>query len=206
MYGWTYDTSKAVTYAAAHYSDTSNSVFGFTSEKNCQNFASQCVWAGLGGSGTSTTARPAVPTSRVGTNAFNVWCRNQNTTYYDKFYFNWAWDNVRGFMKLLRASSMSEEGPYGNGLYTDAIKYAAVGNVLSVNWDGAANEDSMDHAMFVTGVTGTSGSRTKSNVKIAAHTSPTNSAYQVLSSYTSKADVNFGRTAIWRAYYTVQQP
>lgn len=206
LYEWTYDTSKAVTYAVAHYRDTSNSVFGFTSGNNCQNFSSQCVWAGLGGSGTSTTARPAVPTSRVSIDAFNVWCRNQNTTYYDKFYFNWAWDNVRGFMKLLRASSMYAEGPYGNAFYADAVKCAEVGNVLSVNWSGTADEDSMDHAMFVTGVTGTFGSRTKGDVKIAAHTTQTNTAYQTLSSYTSAADANFGRTVIWRAHYTVQQP
>ena len=46
---WTYSTKKAVEYAVAHYADTENSVFGFTSGNDCQNFASQCVWAGLGG-------------------------------------------------------------------------------------------------------------------------------------------------------------
>jgi len=206
MYTWTYDASAAVDYAEDHYDDTSNSVFGYTSGNNCQNFSSQCVWAGLGGSGSSTTARPAVPTSRAGTDVFNVWCRNQNTSYYDEFYFNWSWDNARGFMKLMQASSSSAEGPYGNGYYSDGVELADVGDVLCVNWEGTPDEDSMDHAMFVTEVTGTSGSRTKSNVKIAAHTSATNSAYQTLSSYTSTSIDNFGRSEIWRGNYSVEQP
>lgn len=205
MYSWTYDVSAAIDYAEDHYDDTSNSVFGYTSGNNCQNFSSQCVWAGLGGSGSSTTARPAVPTSRAGTDAFNVWSRNQSTTYYDDFYFNWAWDNNRGFMKLMRASSSSAEGPYGNAYYSDGVELADAGDVLSVNWEGIPDEDSTDHAMFVTEVSGTSGSRTKSNVKIAAHTSATNSAYQTLSSYTSTSIDNFGRSEIWRGYYTVEQ-
>jgi putative amidase-like protein len=208
MYSWTYDTSAAVDYAENHYDDTSSSdsIFGYTSGNDCQNFASQCVWAGLGGSGSSTTDRPAVPTSRAGSDAFNVWCRNQHTTNYSSYYFNWAWDNARGFMKLLKASSSSSEGPYGNSYYSDGVENSEVGNVLCVNWDGTPDEDSMDHAMFVTEVSGTSGSRTKSDVKIAAHTSATNSAYEKLSSYTTTSINNFGRSEIWRGYYTVEQP
>ena len=203
---WTYDTSAAVSYAASHYKDTSNSTFGFTTGNNCQNFSSQCVWAGLGGSGSSTTARPAVPTSRVGTGAFNVWCRNQSTTYYSEFYYNWAWDNVRGFAKLMQASSTSAEGPYGNAIYSNGIQNAEVGNVLSVDWGGAPSATTLDHAMFVTQVSGTAGSRTKADVKIAAHTSPTNSAYQTVSSYTSQSIGSFARSYITCGYYSVTQP
>lgn len=203
---WTYTVSDAVDYAVAHYGETSNSVFGFTPGNNCQNFASQCVWAGLGGSGTSTTARPAVPTSRVGTNAFNVWARNQVTTFYAEYYYNWAWDNVNGFAKLMSASTSSAEGPYGNSYYTNALASAAAGNVISFNQDGAASAGNLDHAMFVTAVTGTAGSRTKANIKIAAHTSATNSAYQVLSTYTSLPAANFARSVIWSGYYSILQP
>ena len=203
---WTYTVSDAVDYAVAHYSETSNSVFGFTQDNNCQNFASQCVWAGLGGSGTSTTARPAVPTSLVGTNAFNVWARNQVTTFYPEYYYNWAWDNVNGFAKLMSASTTSAQGPYGNSYYTSALSSVEAGNVISFNQDGTASAGNMDHAMFVTAVTGTAGSRTQANIKIAAHTSPTNSAYQVLSTYTSLPLANFARSAIWSGYYSIQQP
>jgi hypothetical protein len=205
---WTYKVSDAVDYAVAHYSETSNSVFGFTTDNNCQNFASQCVWAGLGGSGTSTTARPAVPTSLVGSNAFNVWARNQATTFYppDNYYYNWAWDNVNGFAKLMSASKTTAEGPFGTSYYINALANAAAGNVISFNQDGAASSGNLDHAMFVTAVTGTAGSRTKANIKIAAHTSATNSAYQVLSTYTSLPAANFARSIIWGGYYSILQP
>lgn len=206
LYQWTYDTSKAVEYAKNHYSDTSNTVFGFTEGNDCQNFSSQCVWAGLGGSGTSTTSLPAVSTSRVGSDAFNVWCRNQCTTYYSDYYLNWPWDNVKGFAKLMRVSKTTSEGPFGNTMYSKGIQNAEVGNVLSVDWDGAPAESTLDHAMFVTEVTGTAGSRTKSNVKIAAHTSPTNSAYQTVSSYATSTSIDsFARSYIYRGYYSVEQ-
>lgn len=208
MYTWTYDTADAVAYAVDHYDDTSNSVFGFNSGNDCQNFASQCVWAGLGGSGTDKKARPAVSTTLVGSSAFNVWCAGQSTTYYSSstYWLNWAWDNVRGFSKLMVASTSTAEGPYGNAYYSSGVQNAEVGNVLTVDWDGAPAQDTLDHAMFVTSVTGTYGSRDKTNVKIAAHTSPTNSAYQTVSSYTSEPIASFGRAAIWNGYYSVQQP
>lgn len=207
MYTWTYDTADAVTYAENHYDDTSNSVFGFNSGNDCQNFASQCVWAGLGGSGTDKKARPAVSTTLVGSSAFNVWCAGQSTTYYPSstYWLNWTWDNVRGFSKLMVASTSSAEGPYGNAYYSSGIQNAEVGNVLTVDWAGAPAQDTLDHAMFVTSVTGTYGSRDKTNVKIAAHTSPTNSAYQTVSSYTSEPIASFGRAVIWRGYYSIQQ-
>ena len=100
----------------------------------------------------------------------------------------------------------TSEGPYGNTMYSKGIQNAEVGNVLSVDWDGAPAEDTLDHAMFVTEVTGTAGSRTKSNVKIAAHTSPTNSAYQTVSSYAPSTSIDsFARSYIYRGYYSVEQ-
>ena len=69
-----YSSTAAVNYAKQYYNKT-NSLFG-ASSSNCQNFASQCVWAGLlsgcGASGTSTTAFPAVSTAWTGTNSTNV--------------------------------------------------------------------------------------------------------------------------------------
>ncbi|PKM76124.1 MAG: hypothetical protein CVU90_14050 [Firmicutes bacterium HGW-Firmicutes-15] len=206
MYNWSYDFMDAVAYAEVHYSDTSNPVFGFTSGNNCQNFASQCVWAGLGGSGTDITARPAVSTSLVGTSAFNVWCRNQSTTYYSNYLFNWSWDNICGFFNLIQMSTSSTEGPYGISSYSNGVQNAIAGNVLGVDWNGSPASTTLDHAMFVTQVTGSGGSRTKDNVKIAAHTSATNSAYMTLSTYTTQPIGSFARSQVYRGYYTVPQP
>lgn len=208
LYSWSYNFVTAVTYAAAHYADTSNRVFGYDSSDDCQNFASQCVWAGLGGTGTDKNVRPAVSTTLVGSSASNVWCRNQSTSYYNNIYygFNWAWDNICGFFNLIQMSTSSTEGPYGISSYSNGVQYAIAGNVLGVDWNGHPAARTLDHAMFVTQVTGTAGSRTKDNVKIAAHTNPTNSAYETLSSYTSQSIGSFARSQIYRGYYAVQQP
>ena len=205
---WTYSASKAVTYAENHYRDTSNAVFGFTAGNNCQNFASQCVWAGLGGSGTSTAARPAVSASVAGSNGTNLWRTGANTTYYsnDKYCLNWTWDNACGFANMIKNSQLTKEGPYGNTQYTDCFGYANKGNVLEVDWGGSPARDTLDHAMFVTQVSGTSGSRTKSQVKIAAHTSQTNSAYQTVSSYTSMPTSAFARVVVSWGNYSTTQP
>lgn len=207
---WTYSTSDAVDYAVAHYKDnkTGDSIFGFTSGTDCQNFASQCVWAGLGGSGSSTSARPAVSTAVAGSNGPNVWQRNIATTCYSSntYWLNWTWDNVRGFANMMAVSTSTKEGPYGNTQYSGKFGYASVGNVLSVDWDGDPSRDTLDHAMFVTEVSGTSGSRTTSQVKVAAHTSPTNSAYQTVSSYTGMPASAFARVVINYGYYSTVQP
>ncbi len=209
MHRWQYDTAAAVEYAKNHYDDKCDKIFGYSGGKggNCQNFASQCVWAGLGGSGTKKTARPAVPRSRVNLPAFNVWCAGHSTEkFYDYYEFNWPWDNVWGFSKLMGKSTTKAEGPFGNAFYKKGIENAAVGNVLTADFGGAPAEKTLDHAMFVTQVSGTRGSRDKTDVKIAAHTSHTNSAFQTVASYTTAQTKCFGRAVIYSGYYKVKQP
>lgn len=213
LYQWTYNPTVAVNYAKDYYNKI-NRVFGSTSGNDCQNFASQCVWAGLGGSGSSSTARPAVSTALVDSSDFNVWCRNQSTTYWQNidWRYAWSWDNVSGFMNLMLNSTSLAEGPYGiASCSSTSIGSANVGNVLGVNWDNDAstNFSKLDHAMFITAVTGTSGSRTQDNIKVAAHTGETNTAYDVLSSYVSwnpRTNDKFGRATIYYGYYATQQP
>ena len=207
---WTYSTSDAVDYAVSPYKDSSNkdNIFGFTTGNDCQNFASQCVWAGLGGSGSSTSARPAVSSSVAGSDGPNLWHRNNATTCYESstYWLNWTWDNVRGFANMMVKSTSGKEGPLGNTQYSGYFGYANVGNVLSVDWDGNPSRDTLDHAMFVTEVSGTSGSRTTSQVKVAAHTSPTNSAYETVANYTGMSSSAFARVVINSGYYSTTQP
>lgn len=204
---WTYNPNEAITYAANHYNDTSNSVFGYTEGNDCQNFASQCVWAGLGGSGSSTSDRPAVSISVAGSDGPNVWQRNAYTTCYSLINtaLNWSWDNTCGFANMLKVSTPTLEGPYGNTQYSGYFGYANAGNVLEADWNGSPARDTLDHAMFVTHVSGTSGSRTTSQVKIAAHSGETNTAYQILSSYTAAPASYFARVVISCGYYATTQ-
>lgn len=188
---YTYNPTKAVNYAKQWYSarngQTANPIFGYNSS-NCQNFASQCIWAGLNSEANlpnRATDWPAVPTSLVGKDAPNVWCCNQSSSHYkDKGQnpvWDWAWDNVGGFTKLIETSSRRRVGPVGT--VRTGLSYAKVGDEILHAKNGAPSSSNLTHAMFVTSVTGTAGSRGISNIKIAANNDSTNSAYQSLSSY-----------------------
>lgn len=200
-YQWSYDRSVAVSYAAQYYNSV-NSFFG-SNTYDCQNFASQCVWAGLRGSysnPTSYVALPAVKKSIVSGYLQSAWYRNVNTGYYSNPYLNWTWDNVGGFAYLIQCSVNYPIGPKGSTTY-GAINYVGTADVIAYCTSGTPSATNLTHAMFVTSVTGTYGSRTKDNIKIAAHSSNTNSAYQTLSSYTSYAASKFSRTYISAGYY-----
>lgn len=201
-----YNTVTAVNYAKKYF-DQTNQMFG-ASGANCQNFASQCVWAGLrvgcGGAGTSTTDFPAVSTAWAGSNAANVWCRNQYTTRYGSSYWlNWGWDNVNGFLKIILLSDHTQSGP--QGYYWRGISKAAVGDVIY--WDTSnshsINNGDYEHAMFVTQATGTSGSRGIGNLCIAANTEATTSAYMPLAQYCSYPASWFATAHITGGYYWV---
>ena len=201
-----YNATTAVNYAKRYFNQT-NQMFG-ASGANCQNFASQCVWAGLrvgcGGAGTSTTDFPAVSTAWAGSNAANIWCRNQYTTRYgSNYWLNWGWDNVNGFLKIILLSDHTQSGP--QGYYWRGISKAAVGDVIY--WDTSnshsINNGDYEHAMFVTQATGTSGARGISNLCIAANTAPTTSAYMPLAQYCSYPASWFATAHITGGYYWV---
>ena len=93
LYSWLYNAEDAIEYAKTYYKNA-NPLFG-KNDSDCQNFVSQCVWAGLGG--TSISDVPCVSYDLVGHNATNLWCHNQYSNYYSNYKYNWAWDNVVGF-------------------------------------------------------------------------------------------------------------
>lgn len=203
LYSWIYNVDDAVDYAQNYFNGT-NQLFG-QSGADCQNFASQCVWAGLGG--TSATDVPCVSYDLVGHSAPNLWCHNQYSDYYSNYKLNWAWDNVVGFFHLIAVSTPNTIGPYGNVYTSNALASAKKGDVLFVNSDGgAASSTNIDHAMFITKVNGISGSRTSANIFIAAHNAPTKKAYQPLSDYiTNPNDNSFARAFISGGYYPTAQ-
>ena len=189
---------------AEKYWGTTNKLFG-ASTKNCQNFASQCVWAGfLGAAGTDWSgvtdrnARPAVSLSIVSSDAKNLWCRNQVTTAYSDYRANWGWDNVVGFATLIEynaSHTSTSEGPFGE-IY-QGFRNAGVGDVLWYCGSSSetASTDNIIHAMFVTDINDNSGiaqNLTASDVFIAANTSQSNGAFEPLSTYKpSYTDKNY---------------
>ena len=210
LYQWIYYPNVVANYAADYF-DSVNPLFGSNGSNNCQNFASQCVWAGLRGSygatATSTTTYPSVSSNIVGKNSKNVWARNDYSNYYSQSYFNWAWDNAAGFAKMIATSSMSTYGPYGNTNYGN-LNYADKGTIIAINWDGTATQTTLDHAMVVTKVKSgsTLGSRNRSDLYIAANSSQSNSAYEPLLNYCGNyPEANYSTSIIQSGYYPQAQ-
>lgn len=206
LYKWSYNTDVAAKYAKQYCSANSesdaNELFPFITGNNCQNFASQCVWAGLIGdlsianNMTLNTVMPAVSIELAGDEyKTNIWCYGQSS----KTLGGVSWYRVTRFAMMMKKSTTTTIGPFGNTIYGN-LKYADKGSVISINWDGAASEDSMDHAMFVTEATGTAGQRSKANLKYAANTKPTNTAYEPLSNL-QYPDSNFATSVISCGYY-----
>lgn len=203
LYPWTYDPDAAATYATQYF-NSYNSIFGQASA-DCQNFASQCVWAGFGGASTKTDI-PSVSTSLVGSDSSRVWCKEQSTTYYDNWEYNWAWTYCRSFAKLIDTSSYTQVGPLGWVYYGDLLN-ACVGDVIQWDTGGAPSDLTVDHAMFVSATTGTKGTRTIDNIYVCAHNSFTDYASEPLATYApAYMDSSyFANERIASGYYTVPQ-
>lgn len=184
-YFWTYNRSAAANYAGRYYNGV-NPLFG-TASDDCQNFASQCIWAGLKES-TNITVPPVVYDSTHPSSNPRLWQHNNSCTG-APYGSGWYWDNVNGFFYLINSSVVANGvGPYGWANFGN-VDYADVGDLISYadqpvsaqnNWNLLGH---MLHCMVVTKVTGTSGSRGLSDMFISAHNNPTSSAQEPLSQY-----------------------
>lgn len=196
---YSYSRSAAVDYAEDWYNGV-NSVFGQASD-DCQNFASQVVWKGLGGY--STTGAPVVYDSTYGSSNIRLWQHNNYYTGHTTEItgYGWHWDNVDGFFWQINTSTNLVEGPYGSVNFN--LNYATEGDVIAYDADSTnPTIGTLDHAMVVTDVTGTYGSRDTGDIFIAAHNNPTSSAYQSLDDYTGyKSEPHFATAHITGGYY-----
>jgi hypothetical protein len=196
-----YSTSLAVEYAEEWFNGI-NPDFGNASA-DCQNFASQCVWAGFGGNEGSgaphLTGTPVVYDSTYGSSNSRLW---QHNNFYDGHngVIDWHWDYVTGFSNYIDSSYYGIQGPFGAVVFN--LNYANEGDVIDIDWDSTSPTlNTLNHAMFVTEVTGSFGSRNPDNIFIAAHNSTTNSAYMPLVDYTSSSESHFVTVRIFWGYY-----
>ena len=125
---------------------------------------------------------------------------------------NWAWDNVNGFFKLISSNNSTKEGPQGY-YTTHSLAYVVAGDVLA--WDTAGTcsvtSATLDHAMFVVSVSGSSGSRGIDDIYIAAHSPNTVSIRAPLRSYMAQCGLstltenNFAVAHINCGYYNLSK-
>lgn len=166
-YAMTYTTSKSNVSPTSFY----NSNFSdWTSYGDCQNFASQCVWAGFYGNNDSTAIyNHATPMDTVGSNG--------NLTWYGSS-VQWnetsTWRGCDMFRNYITASSLDDE----IGLYGEIYDIAANSGVSSVSYsaligaviqvDGYLNGElaHYNHSVVVDAATGLS----RDEIYCCAHT------------------------------------
>ena len=157
-----YNRSAAAQYAL-DYSASSDGTDAYNSkfphfDADCQNFVSQCVWFGLGGTNTTTAIsnknKPMMTTTGRG-----WFCTKSGHS---------ASQTVVGdFRNYVVPEADGEDGIYGVRYLKGKIANAQKGDVVQI----CDSNGTWYHSYIISSVTGTYGSRTLSNINICAHTS-----------------------------------
>lgn len=135
---------------------------------DCANFASQCIWYGLGGVNTSSMIgnHRYWPMVYIEDNYYRNWF--QDGTWYS-FDEAGAWGRVTSQYNYLVAGGSFTDGPFGTGY--SGIAYARKGDLIQVSMNG---NGIYDHTYVVTNVSGTTGSRTPEEIYVCSHTTDMN--------------------------------
>ena len=170
--GWTFyslDADEVATYAN-YYAHTSNPLFyDYTGRYDtsgnplgdCQNYASQCIWAGLGGvESSSAIDNKSWPMIDDGTH--NRGWFHLSTWNRDK-YNHWA--SVTSFASYVAGGGSQTWGLVGT--VTAGIANASYGDIIQV---GDSEHGGYYHSFIVVAHSGTAGSRTSENLWVAGHT------------------------------------
>lgn len=178
-----YNRADAAAYALK-YSDSThtssatsayNSKFPQFAPSDCQNFVSQCVWAGLGGDNTAATISKKKP--MITTTGRAWYCTSSGHTS--------SWTVVGTFRDYIAKEADNEEGIYGIRYAKGNIEKAQKGDVVQI----CDSSGTWYHSYIISSVTGTYGSRTLSDIKICAHTS--NRRNETLSNVIGASSTNF---------------
>ena len=163
----TYSAVKAINYALDHAdSDSYNTLFAGTSGDNdCQNFVSQCLWAGFGGvnSGIESKDYPMIVTSG------REWWRTSSTNSADNIQ---SWTRVSIFSDYLESGGSNKAGLYGTLGNVGSIANAYAGDLLQICH--SASQEDYYHTYIISRASGTSGSRGTNNLWVCAHTTDRN--------------------------------
>jgi hypothetical protein len=159
---WTasYNRSLASSYATTYALNYNANFYKWSSD--CQNFGSQCVWYGLGGSNTATAIKGRYkPMVIEPANDAEKWWQTGTTGGYDP---RGTWIRVIAFRDHI-ADWAKSYGVFGS-VVTGSVKNTEVGDIIQIkNTSGV-----WYHTYVVDAVDGTYGSRTPSNIWVSAHT------------------------------------
>lgn len=187
-----YSGVQALTYAKKYSSSTSgtgsyNSLFPSYEDNDCQNFVSQCVWAGLGGSNTSTAVDgkkyPMI------TDESRAWWSTSTSTS-----SNWTWTYVPSFAEYVDNGGSNILGLYGSVGSKGNIANGYAGDIVQI----CNSSGTWYHTYIIVQANGTSGSRGLSDYYICAHT--TNRNNEQMSSFLGSA-ANLRLVKVTGSYY-----
>lgn len=153
-----FDSTVAVSYARLYAGSARNSAFfDYTPDydSDCQNYASQCVWAGLGGSNTSVNSH-AVPM-----------VDGYNRSWYNDLYgrHSGSWTDVDDFARYITSASGTSVGPYGTVI--SGYSKAKPGDIIQFSKDGGAT---YYHSVVVVLVKGGGDTHTADKILVSGHT------------------------------------
>lgn len=155
------DTEKFRTYAYQYEKGKRNPLFPFF-VADCQNYASQCVWAGLGGFSTSSminsASRPMV-NANLTSDSSRQWYITIGNGY------SGTWTVVGTFAEHVANGSPLKLGLFGSKY--SGVANARVGDVIQIR---DIDKTSYYHSYVVVRVTGTEGSRKYGDIFVCSHT------------------------------------
>lgn len=157
-----YIKENAVNYALMHTTSDDSGTPSFKNDRfpwfgaDCMNFASQCIWAGFGGSNSTTDIANGNGMDKVGSNSGNTawWANNTSGTN--------SWASCRNFRLYVTNSAGSAD----KGLLCDMIPTAynsntlafsaedLIGAILHVQGSSNGSPVAGGHAVFVNNATG----------------------------------------------------
>lgn len=160
--GFTHQSYSSVnsTAYARSYVSSSNGLFpDFTGNGgDCQNFASQAIWRGLGGTNTQAAVTNRwMPMITPATSSTRAWYCNHNN-------HNASWTGTISFGNYINGGGAATYGPYGQII--SGYASAQAGDILQMDHD---RDGTWDHSFVVTLVRGTAGNRAASDIQVCEH-------------------------------------
>lgn len=174
----TLSISKFVAYALQYDGSARNPNFMdcTTIGGDCQNFASQCIWAGLSGetSSLSSAGTPMINPTLAGSTG-REWYIFPNGTH------SASWTSCTNFANYISSGGTTTLGLYGH--IFSGVLYADAGDLIQIR----DSSGSYSHTYVVVYVTGEAGERTPADIYVSAHTY--DRAYELLSTIVDDPNV-----------------
>lgn len=183
-YALEYSNSSHSNYDTAPYND----LFAEHNPNDCQNFVSQCVWAGLYGTNTAA-AIEAKDFPMIKTAGREWWSTSSAVSS------NYTWTSIGNFKSYVEAGGEDKDGLVGATGAAGNMGNGYAGDMVHIR----NSSGSWYHTYIIVQATGTSGSRTNANYYVCAHSA--NRRNETLQSILGSGQSNLRLLTVSGSYY-----